>query len=38
MKMEVDKQKGMGTKTTSIYGAILLKKINRKDSKPRPLV
>ena len=36
--MEVDKQKGMGTEMTSIYGATLLKNINRKDSKPRPLV
>jgi hypothetical protein len=28
VKMEVDKQKGMGTKITSIYGALHLK--NRK--------
>ena len=35
VKMEVDKQKGMGTKITSIYGALLLKNKNRKAIKSR---
>jgi hypothetical protein len=33
VKMEVDEQKGMGTKITSIYGELLLKKRNRKAIK-----
>jgi hypothetical protein len=38
VKMEVDKQKGMGTKITSVYGALLLKNRYRKDIKPRLLI
>jgi hypothetical protein len=38
VKMEGDKQKGMGTKMTSIYRALLLKNRNRKTLKPRLLM